>query len=109
MVIHGRKGDAKMHVEAFMLRATATKKRSGTKRNTRSTGDVLTVDQIKSRYKSEWVLLKDPVVAKGPRLIKGEVVAHSKDRDEIGRVAIRLKLKSSAFLFTGQVTGDFIL
>jgi hypothetical protein len=93
-----------------MLRANGTtKKRSGSSRKARSVGEVLTVEQIHGRYKSQWVLLRDPVHAKGPRLIKGEVVAHSKDRDEIGREAIRLKLKSSAFLFTGPVTGDFIL
>src|SRR5437588_276401 len=98
-----------MDAEVIMLRASTTKKQAHSRTKTHSNREMLTVDQIKSRYKSEWVLLKDPVLAKGPRLIKGEVVAHSKDRDEIDRVAMRLKLKSSAFLFTGQVTGDFVL
>ena len=92
-----------------MLRANGTKKRPAASRKTRSAGEILSVEQIVQRYDAEWVLLRDPVVAKGPRLIKGEVVAHSRNRDDIDRVALRLKLRSSASFFTGPINGDFIL
>jgi len=65
--------------------------------------DVLTVDEIKSRYPSEWILLADPEVDDALRVLGGRVVSHSKDRDEVDRKAIQLRLKRSAFLYTGEI------
>lgn len=67
---------------------------------------VLSVRQIEARYPSQWILLKDPVVDKHLRVLKGEVVCHSKDRDEVDRQAIELRLKHSAFLYTGKMPKD---
>ena len=81
----------------------STKKRSSVSGNGRQRGKLLTIAQIKSRYPSEWILLKDPVVGKGLRITRGEVVAHSKDRDEVYRRDIELRLKRSATLYTGTL------
>ena len=63
---------------------------------------VMTFEEIERNFESEWVLVKDPVVDKNFRVIKGEVICHSKDRDEIDRKAVELRLRSSAFLYTGK-------
>lgn len=64
---------------------------------------VLTIKQIKLRFRSEWVLLKDPEVDEHLEVVHGNVVFHSKDRDEVDRKAIELRLKHSAFLYTGKM------
>jgi len=64
--------------------------------------EVLTVKEIEARYPNEWVLLDNPVVRKGPKLLRGTVVFHSPDRDQLDKRSIELRLKSSAVLFTGK-------
>jgi hypothetical protein len=59
----------------------------------------MTINQIKKRYKSHWILLSDPKLVKG-QLVSGIVVFHSKDRDKVYQKAIDLKLKHSATLCT---------
>lgn len=70
------------------------------------TGQTLTLAEIESRYDSEWVLLEDPEVDEYQRVVRGKVVAHSKDRDEVDRKAIELRLKHSAFLYTGPMPAN---
>jgi hypothetical protein len=65
--------------------------------------EVLTVDEIEARFPSEWILLADPEVDEHQRVVRGRLVCHSKDRDEVDRKAIALRLKSSASLYTGTI------
>lgn len=48
---------------------------------------VLNIDEIKSRYDGEWVLIGDPVTDESLSVIRGNVLSHSKDRDEVYRKA----------------------
>ena len=59
----------------------------------------MTINQIKKRYKSHWILLSDPKLIKG-QLVSGIVVFHSKDRDKMYQKMLELKLPSSATLCT---------
>jgi hypothetical protein len=70
--------------------------------------EVLPIEEIENRYPSEWVLLADPEVDEHLRVLRGRVVLHSKDRDEVDREAIRLRLKSSAFHYTGEIPEDMV-
>ena len=65
--------------------------------------ETLTRDEIEARFDSEWVLIEDPVVDDQLRVVRGKVVHHSKDRDEVDRKMIELRLKSSATLYTGKM------
>ncbi len=67
---------------------------------------VLTLDQIKEEFDSEWILLADPEVDRRGQIVRGRVVAHSKDRDEVYRKSIELRLKSAATLYTGKMPKD---
>jgi hypothetical protein len=63
--------------------------------------EVMTLEEIEGRFPSEWILLADPEVDEHLEVIRGRVVFHSKDRDEVDRKAIQLRLKSSAYHYTG--------
>jgi hypothetical protein len=65
------------------------------------TNETLTIEEIYARYDSEWVLVQDPEVNEHLEVVRGKVVWHSNDRDEVDRKAIELRLKSSATLYTG--------
>ena len=78
------------------------------KRRTKRAEDVLTVEEIKSRYDSEWILLADPEVNSRQEVISGRLLFHSKDRDEVYRKAIELKPKHSAFIYTGKIPDDIV-
>jgi hypothetical protein len=52
--------------------------------------EMLTMDQIRKRYDSEWVLLQDPQRDERDRVTGGTLVFHCKDRDEVWQKAIEL-------------------
>lgn len=63
----------------------------------------MTVAEIESEFKSEWVLIEDPETNERLEVQKGKVRFHSKDRDEVYREAIALKPRRFAMLFTGTI------
>jgi DNA helicase HerA-like ATPase len=65
--------------------------------------EVMTRCEIESRFHGEWVLIADPEVDEELRVVRGRVVHHSKDRDEVDRKMVELRLKSSATLYTGEI------
>ena len=97
--------------DAWSRRSTSPSRTTSANRRTKGvqSNPVLSVAQIKSRYPSEWVLLKNPVVDKDLNVRKGEVAAHDKDRDVVDRQAIAMRLEHSAFLYTGEVPKDAVI
>jgi hypothetical protein len=71
--------------------------------------EALTRQELENRFDSEWVLLEDPEVDEQFRVVRGKVVFHSKDRDEVDRKAIELRLKHAAFLYTGEIPEDSVI
>ena len=69
---------------------------------------MMSINQIKKRYKSEWILLSDPKVAKG-KVLGGKIAFHSKDRDRIYRRMLELKLPQFATLYTGTIPKDMAI
>ncbi len=61
-------------------------------------GEVLTLEEMKSRYDGEWVLVEEPEVDEHLRVVRGRVVVHNADRDELDREATKLRPKHSASL-----------
>ena len=64
--------------------------------------DVLSKAQIYRRYPSEWVLIEDPVSDKHLQLLRGRVIFHSKDRDEMSRELLRVRPYHFAVEYTGK-------
>jgi hypothetical protein len=65
--------------------------------------DILSTEEIFARYPSEWVLLGDPQTDERLQVLSGEVLCHSKDRDEVYRKAVELRPRRFATLFTGSL------
>jgi hypothetical protein len=64
---------------------------------------IMTFEQMREAFDSEWLLIADPQVDESMNVVAGHVVFHSKDRDEVYDRAIHLKLKRSATLYTGKI------
>jgi len=63
----------------------------------------MTIEDIKSQFDSEWVLIADPKTDEDLKVLGGKVLHHSKDRDEVYRKAVSLRPKRSALIFTGEI------
>ena len=62
----------------------------------------MTFQEIEAEFDSEWVLVGDPETDDHLNVIKGKVLCHSKDRDEVYRRMVEIRPKRSAMLFTGD-------
>ena len=64
--------------------------------------DVLTWQEIESRFPDEWVLIIDPDTGPDLKVRSGVVAYHSKDRDKVHDKAMELRPRRSAILFLGD-------
>jgi hypothetical protein len=51
----------------------------------------MNIEELKKRYKDEWLLVKITITDEQDRPIEGEVLLHSKNRDEIYEAQKHLK------------------
>lgn len=70
------------------------------------TDEVLTTAEIETQFESEWVLVEDPQTDEALTVRQGKVRCHSKDRDEVYRKAVELRLTRFAILYTGKIAKD---
>jgi hypothetical protein len=63
----------------------------------------MTIEEIETRFESEWVLIEDPKTDEALKILGGRVIHHSKDREEVYRKAVALRPKRSAVVYTGQI------
>jgi hypothetical protein len=54
--------------------------------------EILTLGEMEVRFPSEWILVADPELDETLEVVRGRVVSHSKDRDEVYQRAIELRL-----------------
>jgi hypothetical protein len=69
----------------------------------------MTIRQIRSKYRNQWILIGDVELDKDLEVMSGNVLWHSRHRDEVYDKALELRPKHPAFLYTGHITGDFAL
>ena len=65
--------------------------------------EMLSAVEIKDRFDSEWVLIGNPEIDDTFNVKKCEVLCHSKDRDEVYRMARKINPNHSAILYTGKL------
>lgn len=65
--------------------------------------DILSFSEIKKRFDSEWVLIENPETDENLNVKQGQVLWHSKNRDEVYRKAREMHPTHSAILFMGQL------
>ena len=63
----------------------------------------MTIEEIRSRFESEWILIEDPETNEALDVLGGKVIHHSRDRDEVYRKAVSLRPARSAVLYTGEM------
>jgi hypothetical protein len=68
--------------------------------------EILTLAEMQERFDSEWVLIEDPELDENLEVVRGKVIFHSKDRDEVYRKDMELRPRSAAYLFTGKMPED---
>ena len=68
--------------------------------------EVLTIAEIEGRFESEWVLIEDPSTNEALEVRGGTVRCHGKDRDEVYRLAVQIRPKRFAIVYTGTMPGD---
>ena len=62
----------------------------------------MTIKEIESSFDSEWVLVGDPTTDESFNVLRGKVLHHSKDRDEVYRKGLELGPKRVAILYLGR-------
>jgi hypothetical protein len=67
-------------------------------------GQVLSRPDIESRFPSEWVLIGEPELDEHLGVVRGTILWHSKDRDEVDWKDMELHPASAAYLYID--TGD---
>ncbi len=71
--------------------------------------DVTEMADILARFRSEWVLLKDPETAGSLEITSGKVLWHSQDRDEVYRKAHEFAPQHSAIVYTGSAPDEVMV
>ena len=64
---------------------------------------------LKRRYPKEWLLLTNVVADELTRPIKGKLVAHSKNRDDIYDRLSNIRAKSVSVEYTGKIPKDLVV
>ena len=62
--------------------------------------------RYKKSYKNQWVLVAVEKVDVSFNLLEGEVLAHSKDKDEIYQKLLQIRPKEFSIEYTGEVPED---
>jgi hypothetical protein len=61
---------------------------------------------MKSRFADEWVLVGEPQTTPSLEVQSGQVLFHSKDRDEVYRHAVATRPTQFAVIYTGTMPPD---
>jgi len=76
-----------------------------------TTDEVLTIEEIKNRYDSEWVLIADPELDEDFNVLSGKVIYHHRDRNVFDAETLKINPfpEESAFLYLGEKDGIYLL
>jgi hypothetical protein len=64
---------------------------------------------IKKNFENQWVLIEVKNVDESFNVLEGEVLAHSKDKDEIYKELLKIRPKEFSIEFTGEVPEDLAM
>jgi hypothetical protein len=71
--------------------------------------EVMTLEDMKTHFDSEWVLVEDPEVDENLEVIRGKVLWHSKNRDEVYDKDLELRPKSAAYVYSGPPPDNILI
>jgi len=61
---------------------------------------------IKNAFKDQWVLVKVDEVDASFNIVEGEVLAHSKDKEEVYKKLLQIRPKQFSVEYTGVIPED---
>jgi len=61
---------------------------------------------IKKNFRNQWVLIEVMNVDESFNILEGEVLAHSKNKDEIYQKLLKIRPKEFSIEYTGEVPED---
>jgi hypothetical protein len=67
---------------------------------------ILTIEQMRETYIDEWLLIAFTAIDVNLNVLAGEVLAHSKNRDDIYSALRQRNGRSFAIEYTGTLTSD---
>ena len=67
------------------------------------------ISKLKHRYPKEWLLLIDVTADELTRPVKGKLVIHSKNRDDIYDRLSRVRAKSTCVTYAGKIPKDLVV
>lgn len=62
---------------------------------------VMEIDEIRTKYPAEWVLVEDPELTDVLKVVRGRVIWHCRERDELYQKLKELRPRHPAIFFTG--------
>lgn len=65
--------------------------------------DILTIEEIKNRFPSEWVVIGEPQTNESLEVLSGKVLFHSANRDEVDRKLLELRPLRFALRYLGAL------
>jgi hypothetical protein len=69
--------------------------------------EILSFEEMKKRYYGEWLLIAYTEVDEDMNVLKGEVIAHSPDRDEVYKAIASRGGKAVAIEYVGEIPSDY--
>jgi hypothetical protein len=63
--------------------------------------------EIFQKYKDEWILIECKQVDENYEVVVGEILHHSRDKNDIYKRLLELKPKNYAIEYTGKIPEDF--
>ena len=69
-------------------------------------GEMLSIQDIRERYDGEWLLITYAELDEDLNVVRGEVIAHSPDRDQIYGNLLTAKDRPVAIEYVGAIPED---
>ena len=70
---------------------------------------VMTWEEIEAEFDGEWVLIENPETTPVLEILRGKVVFHSKDKQEVHEEMMELPKLNHAVMYIGETSMDFLI
>jgi hypothetical protein len=70
---------------------------------------VMTMAEMEKGFDSEWVLVGDPEFNERMEVVRGKVLFHSKDKEEVYRRDQEIHPESAAYVYTGPTPENVLI
>jgi hypothetical protein len=67
------------------------------------------LDNLKKKYRNEWVLIEFSKLGKDLRAKDGKVIAHSSNKEEIYKALLRVRGKNVSIEYFGKMPDDLVV